>query len=648
MELVYLWVEEYKNIKNQGFNFSPRFECEYDESSNELTIKENKDYVSIFPKNINITAIVGENGSGKTNTIEAIISLLDTIKNTTKYEKEKLFLVYFFDNKYFVKSININLERINNQTIENLDLENNKCFSIYFNYTLDVLQNQKTKFVNLYHRKDNYETPITMLPNKKGNNINIEDIEYHTQNAIVDFGIKEDKKFSQIKDFFIPDKIKIELDKYKIIPTIEEIKVSDFFGQIMENIRNNTNLDDISYIVQEEIFNAYNNSDTTSDFKILGLKTDVKRFLKNSENLNLLENNVEKYSKDDWKTITKLYLISKLKLIHISSTNDKDKKIEELIKNDEIFEQKIKENKEKLLENTKGKTAWEFYQELSKLNENEKPFNFKEKKISIKDNENFVKVLPSFLKCEIFDEKDVSFNSLSYGQKFMMRFAYNLIYQLNKIKEIKNKQKYTSVNLLLDEIEQGLHPDWQKRFINFLNQVLNQFKNSLKFNIIITSHSPFIISDLPKENVIFLEKDKQSGLCKNVTKDMELKTFGANIHTLLSNGFFMSDGLMGEFAKSKIEEIKKFYKLVKKCERVINESEKTKNIIKNIYQGYEPNFRNIQKIIGEPFLQTIIKNYLDEVEQIFDIENYKSNKKQELLKQFSEKELEEFLESLKN
>jgi len=28
MELVYLWIEEYKNIKNQGFNFSPWFECE--------------------------------------------------------------------------------------------------------------------------------------------------------------------------------------------------------------------------------------------------------------------------------------------------------------------------------------------------------------------------------------------------------------------------------------------------------------------------------------------------------------------------------------------------------------------------------------------------------------------------------------------
>ncbi|WP_323590593.1 AAA family ATPase [Aliarcobacter butzleri] len=204
---------------------------------------------------------------------------------------------------------------------------------------------------------------------------------------------------------------------------------------------------------------------------------------------------------------------------------------------------------------------------------------------------------------------------------------------------MKNKQKYTSVNLLLDEIEQGLHPDWQKRFINFLNQVLNQFKNSLKFNIIITSHSPFIISDLPKENVIFLEKDKQSGLCKNVTKDMELKTFGANIHTLLSNGFFMSDGLMGEFAKSKIEEIKEFYELVKKCEKVINESEKTKNTIKNIYQGYEPNFRNIQKIIGEPFLQTIIKNYLDELEILFN------GKKEFLDKEI--KRLEELRKELK-
>jgi len=95
MELVYLWVEEYKNIKKQGFNFSPRFDCkfhdEYDENNKlqddcklEINLKE---YTNIFPDNINITAIIGENGVGKTTIlglINTIISQLN-IEIPTKY-----------------------------------------------------------------------------------------------------------------------------------------------------------------------------------------------------------------------------------------------------------------------------------------------------------------------------------------------------------------------------------------------------------------------------------------------------------------------------------------------------------------------------------------------------------------------------------
>ena len=58
--------------------------------------------------------------------------------------------------------------------------------------------------------------------------------------------------------------------------------------------------------------------------------------------------------------------------------------------------------------------------------------------------------------------------------------------------------------------------------------------------------------------------------------------------------------------------------LLKSVKRFITKSENVKNTIKNIYQGYEPNFRNIQNIIGEPFLQMIIKNYLDELEILFN------------------------------
>lgn len=93
MELIYLWVEEYKNIKQQGFNFSPRFKCEYDKNKNELTIDENKNYISIFPENINVTAIVGENGSGKS-------SLLNYINNLEKTNPRGI-IIYKKDNQYF-------------------------------------------------------------------------------------------------------------------------------------------------------------------------------------------------------------------------------------------------------------------------------------------------------------------------------------------------------------------------------------------------------------------------------------------------------------------------------------------------------------------------------------------------------------------
>jgi AAA15 family ATPase/GTPase len=186
----------------------------------------------------------------------------------------------------------------------------------------------------------------------------------------------------------------------------------------------------------------------------------------------------------------------------------------------------------------------------------------------------------------------------------------NIIYKYFKI--IYQILFFSIDILLIDEPDAFLHPKWAKCFLNNLINIItkDEILKDRKLHLIITTHSPFILSDLPKENVIFLKDGKQE------YPFTDKQTFGANIHTLLSDGFFMSDGLMGEFAKGKIEEIKKFYEKVKK----------SKNPIRTYLKRYNEkikNFKHIQSIIGEPFLKTVIKNYLDELEEIFDKENYK-------------------------
>lgn len=110
----------------------------------------------------------------------------------------------------------------------------------------------------------------------------------------------------------------------------------------------------------------------------------------------------------------------------------------------------------------------------------------------------------------------------------------------------------TNSLFLLDEPETHLNPDWRAKYISTLRNCLNQ-KNTKKDNrrdILITSHSPFIISDSHKEKVLFFEKG-QLGPSRP-----DINTFGASVN-LITIELFKRVDTIGDLASEKVLEFEK-------------------------------------------------------------------------------------------
>lgn len=138
---------------------------------------------------------------------------------------------------------------------------------------------------------------------------------------------------------------------------------------------------------------------------------------------------------------------------------------------------------------------------------------------------------------------------LSSGELGLLKSFSNLDYA----KKILQKNENARVDnnnflLLLDEVDLGLHPEWQRKWVHSALPIIEKIFENQHLQLIITSHSPILLSDIYKENVIFLTKD--NGV--SINQEFE-KTFGQNIYTLYKSSFFLNK-LMGEYAYKTIED----------------------------------------------------------------------------------------------
>lgn len=152
--------------------------------------------------------------------------------------------------------------------------------------------------------------------------------------------------------------------------------------------------------------------------------------------------------------------------------------------------------------------------------------------------------------------------NMSSGENALLNLfskLYNFIENnlTRQSKSLPDKENYV---LLLDEADLGFHPVWKKKYINAILKTIPYFFKPLEIKpnlqVIITTHDPLTLSDLPINNVIFLQKD--NGYCNVISdndKNKIQKTFGANITDLLAHSFFVDNGLIGDFSKSKIKDV---------------------------------------------------------------------------------------------
>ncbi|KOY88278.1 hypothetical protein AD998_18450 [bacterium 336/3] len=191
----------------------------------------------------------------------------------------------------------------------------------------------------------------------------------------------------------------------------------------------------------------------------------------------------------------------------------------------------------------------------------------------------------------------MDWRSLSSGEKALL----NLYSRFYSAVEDKKELKPNELIILVDEGETGFNPQWQKEYLKILIDFLPQIFPDKKIQIIITSHSPFLVSNLPKENIIFLSKNEKGECMVSKLQDRK-ETFGANIHTLFTDSFFMKGGLMGTFAQKRIDEVIAY----------LNSEELEGSLFKGRTQKDQQDLaQKYISMIGEPIIKNMLQKQLN-------------------------------------
>ena len=529
----------------QGYSLTPGADMIYEP-------EKDFSFFDIEGLKINISAIVGGNGAGKSTLVELLLAGINNLCGDLRQagvalervEGLSMEIYYHGDHLY---RINIGREgtsvhRFDNdgnkfvspQRIEQFDFEQ-FFFSIFINYSLYGFSGRSLNrwLKPVYDKVDGYKMPCVLSPHRITGNIDINREEYLLHQRLL-ANILEPVNPSMVDNpnlnlrQLAPGKLAVRL-----IFSFDTAKIQ----KAKQRFNKQGNVDWSGLLSQVHSFFTIPSNGITLDFLLMSTYADCC----NLYLLNKLFDIATKYL--DYQQFLVDGALLELDRYLLALSRDKSHvtlKLRQVINQLKfgdrlgLGELTIKPELELEVTHLSGLLT-DF---LSREGQDEKI--------------NIIELLPpSFVRSEIVLDGNGLFSEMSSGEKQRINVLSSLGYQLRNINSLADRDAstvYQHVNVVMDEIELYFHPEMQRTFIRAMLDYVSRLGlgNFLSINFCFVTHSPFILSDIPSDNILTLPYDPDRE---------QLMTFGANIHYLLADQFFLKNGFMGDMANKIISDL---------------------------------------------------------------------------------------------